>query len=402
MGPPLAAPASPLAALPPALPDSRLVGLLAELVGAAHADQAFAGFWEALSARVPLAAGALFRVRELGGLALERAWGWEGPAPAGLGAPELEAYAAACRVPVASADLEADPRFARPEALAEERVAAALALPLVAGDQLLGVLGLYRREARPFGPEELSTLELAGAALAQALESLGLREKLAETIARDPLTGVAAHRAFMERLGAELKRAERFALPLSALLIDLDGFARHNDAHGYALGDEALRLVGELVAAQARPADLVARFSGDAFAVLLPECAPPEALAIGEQIRLAVAASLFPGRRAGGAKLTASVGVTGFSGPLPERHGFVAGLRQALARAQAEGENRLVFHAALVPSAEPAAPAGGAPPAQEALEALEAEQARQALEAEQARATQPARDAEQAPEAQQA
>jgi two-component system chemotaxis response regulator CheY len=219
------------------------------------------------------------------------------------------------------------------------------------------VLTVYRRQDAPFNPAEQGLLDLAAAMLAQGLEAQDLRGRHQHLLETDPLTGAANHRALAERLGTELKRSERFDLPLAGILVDLDGFAAYNEAHGYALGDEALRLVGELVAAQARPADLVARFSGDAFAVLLPECAPPEALAIGEQIRLAVAASLFPGRRAGGAKLTASVGVTGFSGALPSRHAFVAGLRQALVRAQAEGENRLVFHAALVASSEESAAA---------------------------------------------
>ena len=116
-----------------------------------------------------------------------------------------------------------------------------------------------------------------------------LRERHRQVLESDPLTGLGNHRAFVERLASEIRRSERFDLPLSAFLLDLDGFGAYNEAHGYGLGDEALVQVAELVRTCARPADMLARFDADGIAVLLPECGPADAMGIAEELRTAIA-----------------------------------------------------------------------------------------------------------------
>jgi diguanylate cyclase (GGDEF)-like protein len=349
---------APIAA-PEELPEQapRLMALLSELLAAPDATTFGDKFWDSVSAVCPLDAAAIWRSEGVAKLALAEAFGWnEHP----MDVPEtgLETYVAACQVPVAAADLAADPRFSMPEAMEREGFISAMALPLVAGEKLLGVLTVYRRVSAPFTPAEQGLLDLATAMLAQGLEALDLRARHQSLLTTDPLTGFANHRALAERVGAELKRSERFDLPCSALLVDLDGFAAHNEAHGYALGDEALKQVAELISTRVGPTALTARFDADGLAVLLPETGAADAMVLGEELRTAIAVSLFPGRQAGGARLTACVGVTARVGSTTTRQAFLHDLRTACDKAAADGPNRLLFHASAAPAADPA-PADG-------------------------------------------
>jgi diguanylate cyclase (GGDEF)-like protein len=93
-------------------------------------------------------------------------------------------------------------------------------------------------------------------------------ERLATT---DPLTGIANRRFFEETLAGEIKRAQRYERPLSLLMIDIDNFKNYNEEHGHAMGDKLLQDCAHLFRALLRSSDLVARYGGDEFVVLLPE-----------------------------------------------------------------------------------------------------------------------------------
>ncbi|HYH20749.1 MAG TPA: sensor domain-containing diguanylate cyclase [Azospirillum sp.] len=101
----------------------------------------------------------------------------------------------------------------------------------------------------------------------------------------DPLTGLANRNRFFTVAEVEMRRAERVARPVSVLMIDLDHFKRVNDTHGHEVGDAVLKAFARLSRAALRPQDLVARFGGEEFAVLLPETDRNGALAIAERLR---------------------------------------------------------------------------------------------------------------------
>lgn len=111
----------------------------------------------------------------------------------------------------------------------------------------------------------------------------------------DEVTGVYSRRYFNERLGEELGRARRYSHPLSVLIIDLDNFKQVNDLCGHMEGDSVLRQVGRMLMDTTRQADVVCRFGGDEFAVLLPETGAADTEKTGERIRLAVAEVSIPG-----------------------------------------------------------------------------------------------------------
>jgi diguanylate cyclase (GGDEF)-like protein/PAS domain S-box-containing protein len=125
----------------------------------------------------------------------------------------------------------------------------------------------------------------------RTLESLAAAEQAA---AVDPLTGLANHRTFHERLAAEVDRARRTGRGVALVLMDLDHFKRVNDHHGHQTGDRVLERAARVMREQTRSGELIARVGGEEFAMLLPDADVDEALRAAERIRRAVAATDFP------------------------------------------------------------------------------------------------------------
>ena len=110
-------------------------------------------------------------------------------------------------------------------------------------------------------------------------------------------------------LRRETKRASRSGRPLSLLFIDLDGFKAINDAHGHLFGSRALVEAAAVIRGSARETDVVARFGGDEFALVLPDTGGEGAFAVGERVRERIAAHRFLAGDGLDIRLTASVGV---------------------------------------------------------------------------------------------
>ncbi|MDQ2102493.1 diguanylate cyclase [Azospirillum isscasi] len=172
----------------------------------------------------------------------------------------------------------------------------------------------------------------------------GMHRQLIAQAQTDPLTGIANRRAFLERAGEETRRASRFGLPLSLLIADIDHFKRINDSRGHAAGDEALRRFVQTLNSALRPGDLIGRYGGEEFVVLLPNTTLTDATAVAERLRQRVAAQDI-GADGGSFRMTASFGVAAVEPELGDSGGIDAALRiadAALYRAKAEGRNRVV------------------------------------------------------------
>lgn len=162
-------------------------------------------------------------------------------------------------------------------------------LALSARGRNLGRLALIRPAADPVDDTELKLLRLLADQLAIALQNArDYREKLEQAI-RDPLTGLLNHRAFQERLGAELSRARREGYEVALVALDLDHFKPINDRCGHAVGDEALIALARTISTALRPTDVGGRVGGDEFMVALPGAGVSQAQSVVARLRNALA-----------------------------------------------------------------------------------------------------------------
>ena len=160
----------------------------------------------------------------------------------------------------------------------------------------------------------------------------------------DALTGLKNHRAFQEQLDSELGRALRHGHPLSLLLLDVDRFKSYNDTYGHPHGDEALKMVGQALAENARTSDIPARYGGEEFAMILTDTDTMGAVILGERLRQAVASCGSLQR-----PLTASIGIATLTPGMSGVAELIAQADRALCHAKGEGRNR-VSHVSRLPA----------------------------------------------------
>ena len=146
----------------------------------------------------------------------------------------------------------------------------------------------------------------------------------------------------MERLADRMERARRYDVVLALLMSDLDNFKRINDTHGHPAGDRALREVSRILQREARTVDVVARFGGEEFVVVLPETSEEGAMAFAERMRQRIAeSSILPGDGSPAFGVTASIGVAWFPSPsVDSADDLIARADESLYRAKAAGRKQ--------------------------------------------------------------
>ena len=163
---------------------------------------------------------------------------------------------------------------------------AVLCLPISYGETLLGVLNVESRNENAFHPQDVLILNTLADLLATALHNSFVFQKLQQQSITDGLTGIKTRRFFWEALSSEWKRASRSGRPFSVVLIDLDKFKEVNDTLGHLEGDLVLARVGRLLEQKCRQSNVVARYGGDEFVILMPETGIEQAQVLAERLRL--------------------------------------------------------------------------------------------------------------------
>jgi diguanylate cyclase (GGDEF)-like protein len=206
-----------------------------------------------------------------------------------------------------TADLTRDARIADPSA------GAVIAFPLSCRGRRVGVLIAVDRFASQREPRLAAPMLRAVRVLLEpasvALDNALLLKRAEALSVTDDLTRLYNSRYLNQVLRRETKRASRSGRPLSLLFIDLDGFKAVNDTHGHLSGSRALVEAAAVIRSSARETDVVSRFGGDEFALVLPDTGSEGAFAVGERIRDRIAAHRFLAADGLDVRLTASVGV---------------------------------------------------------------------------------------------
>jgi diguanylate cyclase (GGDEF)-like protein/PAS domain S-box-containing protein len=171
-----------------------------------------------------------------------------------------------------------------------------------------------------------------------------LEVELRKLATLDSLTGISNRRHFMERADTEWKRALRFNMPVTLMMLDIDFFKKINDEYGHEAGDGVLRQITRACGRQLREVDLFARMGGEEFAVMLTQVESAQAVEVAERLREAVDQIAMPMPEGGIVRPTVSVGVV--SAPHPGRGGSVSHMLsvadKALYEAKRAGRNRVV------------------------------------------------------------
>ncbi len=213
-----------------------------------------------------------------------------------------------------------------------------LAVPLVAREEILGVIVISRRRPGSWPDGARRILDIAAAEAATALARVhSLRDAQARA-STDPLTGLPNRRYFEEYVEL-LGRGRRAEDALGILMVDVDRFKVVNDRHGHAIGDVVLRAIGRTIATTVRDLDVPARFGGEEFVVLLRNPSEAVALEVGERIRDAVARIDL--HDIGVGAVTVSVGASVSRSEDEAVATLVERADHALYRAKRQGRNRV-------------------------------------------------------------
>ena len=206
-----------------------------------------------------------------------------------------------------TADLRRDDRASH------ETVGSVVAFPLSCRGRRVGaIIGLDRAESAReprLAPSMLRAVRVLLEPASVALDNALLLKRAEALSVTDDLTHLYNSRYMNLVLRRETKRASRSGRPLSLLFIDLDGFKGVNDTHGHLFGSRALVEAAAVIRGSARETDVVSRFGGDEFAIILPDTGGEGAFAVGARVRDKIAAHSFLAGDGLAIRLTASVGV---------------------------------------------------------------------------------------------
>lgn len=201
-------------------------------------------------------------------------------------------------------DVRDDPRYIGVNTGIVEEIA----VPLIREGRVIGVFNVESRRPGALGERDVNILTALAGYATIAIQNARLFAQTEHLATTDGLTGLFNHRYLHQTMGRLLERCRRDGRPLALIMLEIDKFKRYNDTFGHQRGDEVLRIVAELLRTGSRVTDLVARYGGDEFMIVLPDTNKEAAGEVGERLRRAIEAYPF---QFGGhiVSVTLSVGV---------------------------------------------------------------------------------------------
>jgi diguanylate cyclase (GGDEF)-like protein len=241
-------------------------------------------------------------------------------------------------------DTEQAEFFNNPLAVAEG-LRSLIAVPLKMQRSIVGVLYVDDFVPRCFPQDKLELLSVLGSFASMSIDNARLHQRTLELACTDGLTGLYNQRQFKKMFQEEIARAARYGKPLSIILLDVDDFKKFNDTYGHPNGDIVLQQMARLLIELLRGSDLVFRYGGEEFVILLPETAFPATLQVAERIRIFIETETpkFLDLIKATSGVTVSVGVASF----PEDGDTPAALFKTvddlMYEAKRKGKNRVYY-----------------------------------------------------------
>lgn len=213
-------------------------------------------------------------------------------------------------------------------------------VPMIAHGKTIGLLAAESPLEGAFNERDEKMLSVVARSAAMALDNALLHRRMEEMTITDELTGINNYRYFAEKLKEEQRRASRYNLPFSLIMLDIDWFKNFNDTYGHEVGNIVLKGITAVIKKCIRDVDIFCRYGGEEFVIILPQTPRVEVARIGERIRQQIEASTFGG---GGSipelKVTVSAGVTSFPENGKSQDEILSVADQALYRAKGAGKN---------------------------------------------------------------
>ncbi|MCU1284242.1 MAG: diguanylate cyclase with sensor [Acidobacteriales bacterium] len=220
-----------------------------------------------------------------------------------------------------------------------EETQSEMCVPLIFFGEKLGTLVLDSAKIHAFDQGDIQPLEAVADICAAAIQNAKHFERTQQLAYLDGLTGIFNRRFFELRIAEELERVNRYNSSMSVIMIDIDRFKKLNDEFGHLLGDEVLRQASHIFSQQLRKGDVVCRYGGEEFALLLPQTTGENAMEVAEKLRRTVEATHFPGVPR---KVTVSAGVADSPAFGKVRDEIVAAADSALYQAKQAGRNKVI------------------------------------------------------------
>lgn len=272
----------------------------------------------------------LLSVSEAGSV-LPRNEAWEGPGP--LGAAVLETREPRCW----RRGEEPEPTGADFADFVGAGSWAGVPIPMT--DRPSGILAAMREDDTPFSREDLEVLNTIVEFVASGIANIRVFQEVESLSVTDELTRIYNYRFLKAALQREVERASRYGQIFSILMLDVDHLKAFNEEHGHLGGSELLRQMAFILARQSRAIDLVAKYGGDEFLLILPQTATEGAETMGNRICQAVAENPFPYCQPG--EITISGGVASFPQHGASMEALLAASDDALFAAKRSGRNRI-------------------------------------------------------------
>jgi diguanylate cyclase (GGDEF)-like protein len=239
---------------------------------------------------------------------------------------------------------EMDRLPAQPLQIGQERMSESwLGVPILLGDELLGLLALASYTPNAFDDDDAALLSNVTAQAALAIDNARHHAEVEEQARRDSLTGAYNHGYLLRRLEEEVELARPSQTPVSLIMMDIDYFKQYNDTYGHVVGDEVLCLLVQAILSHVKKSDIVGRWGGEEFAVALPGTSNQQALMVAERIRGTLAIMELTDRNGNPIpKPTVSQGIATFPQDVNEATALVDVADQALYVAKQRGRDQIM------------------------------------------------------------